>query len=153
MAAESVQVLQLKIKLYEDGVREIRRLTTEIDELKESLPPLEAKISELANVSRGYESFKESADECLTKLRKRKQKLENKSHGPCDDAKRASNLESVTFEISQIETRSSQLEAEHMKCEEETNAAKKRALEIENQLNRLIRLRNDLFDKMLNSSQ
>ncbi len=49
MAAESVHVLQERIRLYEDGVREIRRLAGEIDERRNTLTQAEAKLSKLSS--------------------------------------------------------------------------------------------------------
>ena len=72
-----VESLRNKIIYYEDRVREIRRLTVEIDSLNASLPHLEAKINEL-NISRGFSSFKSSDDDWLSKVRKHRQKLETK---------------------------------------------------------------------------
>ena len=72
-----VESLRNKIIYYEDRVREIRRLTVEIDSLNAFLTHLEAKINEL-NISRGFSSFKSSDDDWLSKVRKHRQKLETK---------------------------------------------------------------------------
>jgi len=154
MSSRSVQVLEERIRLCEDGVREIWKLTEKIDELKASLPPLETKINELTDVSRGYESFKTSADKCLFKLRKRKQKLENNSSRLSNNAKkRASNLEGVALEISQFEQCTLDYQADIVANEKELPVSFERVALIYNDLKRLLGMRDDLFDKMLSPMQ
>ena len=149
MAAESVQVLKDRIKLYEDQVREIRRLTEDIDYLKGSLPSLEAKINELTNVSRGLESFKTIDNEQLVDLRKRLLGVDNNSN-LVDAHARKQKRKSIINKINEIENNSNQFETHYSAIKEEISDCQERVRIISNEIKQLSSQRDDLFDKILN---
>lgn len=156
MESDTLQHQQSRIIFYENGVREIRRLTGEIDRTQSALTNMEVKLDELTCYETDLNKDKSILTREISLYKKQRSECE-KGLSKTKSDKRAKQLtECITGENVEIESAETNLQMVNGNLEtltKEMQPLKEEASRLETELERLSALRNNLFDTLTGPSK